>query len=81
MKICAKCGSHNIVERKQIVLQGQPWWIWDDGYRFWVQPAEGNPAIDREPHIALEYKHFDYPQGLPELLFGSLIDQARGSGT
>lgn len=79
MKICVSCGGTNFVERKRILLRGQPWWIWDDGYRFHIQPAPGNPLEDREPCVVFEYKHFDCPSGLPELIMDSLPHLGDGS--
>lgn len=73
MKLCGNCGSADIVEYKQVELRGQQWLIYDDGYRFWCKPAEGNPLVDRGAHVMMEYKHFDAPaDDLAKLMFASL---------
>lgn len=46
---------------KRVTLNGQPWLIRLDSYRFYCRPAEGNPLIDRGEYAMLEFKHNDGP--------------------
>lgn len=60
-------------KKKRVTLRGQPWNVWDDGYRFWIEPADGNPLIDREPRSVLSYKHDDSPAAELAGLFFALL--------
>lgn len=72
---CPFCGRGG---EKLVTLRGQPWLVSDDGYRFWLRPATGNPLVDREPRYALEYKHNDSPASeLAELMFRHLPNEVR----
>lgn len=51
----------NRQDEVKITLKGQNWYIRNDGYRFWLRPAETNPQIDKEPISLMEYKHNDGP--------------------
>lgn len=80
MKTCVKCGSHDIKDSKIVTLAGQPWEVYNDGYRFWLKPAEGNPLVDRSKIHCMEYKHNDGPAfELAELFFSLLPDGGSGS--
>lgn len=70
--ICADCGSQHTHPVIEIIMNGLPWYLWDDGYRFWIKPVEVSSIINKDKRVVFEYKHFDIPAELPELIMAGL---------
>lgn len=81
--ICKLCGAVDQTHDMKVVRlvnpydpdnKGQLWFVYQDGYRFYVKPASDNPAMARDPISCLEFKHDDGPASeLAARLFKDLV--------